>query len=38
MKLTEKELENIYKWVDAVPLSRKKKNIIRDFSDCSLLA
>jgi hypothetical protein len=38
MKLSEKELENIYMWIDMVPLSRKKKNIIRDFSDCSLLA
>lgn len=37
-KLTEKELEEIYSWVDAAPLSRPKKNIMRDFSDCSLLA
>jgi hypothetical protein len=38
MKLSEKELEKMYMWIDMVPLSRKKKNIIRDFSDGSLLA
>jgi len=29
----EKEIEQIYEWVDSIPLSRVKKNIARDFSD-----
>ena len=29
----EKEIEQIYEWVDSIPLSRVKKNISRDFSD-----
>ena len=36
--LTEEELEEVFTWVDGVPLTRPKKNINRDFSDCSLLA
>lgn len=31
-------LEQLYQWVDNVPLSKPKKNIMRDFSDCSLMA
>ena len=31
--LTEEELTEVYNWVDQVPLSRPKKNILRDFSD-----
>lgn len=27
------ELEDLYRWVDRVPLSRPKKNIGKDFSD-----
>lgn len=27
------ELEELYNWVDSIPLSRPKKNIARDFSD-----
>ena len=27
------QLEDIYKWIDEIPLSRPKKNIARDFSD-----
>lgn len=26
-------LNDLYHWIDAVPLSRPKKNIARDFSD-----
>ena len=32
------ELEELYNWVDQVPLNRKKKNIQRDFSDGSIIA
>ena len=28
----------MYNWVDEIPLSRPKKNIARDFSDCVLVA
>lgn len=27
------ELEELYKWLDGIKLSRTKKNITRDFSD-----
>lgn len=27
------ELEQLYTWIDSIPLSRPKKNIARDFSD-----
>jgi len=29
----DKSLEDLYSWVDAVPLSRPKKNLSRDFAD-----
>ena len=32
------ELQRLYAWVDEIPLSRPKKNIARDFSDCVLIA
>ena len=32
------ELDQIYSWIDQIPLSRPKKNIARDFSDGVLLA
>lgn len=32
--IDEEELQLVYQWVDSVPLSRPKKNITRDFSDC----
>jgi hypothetical protein len=38
VSLTEQELEEVFSWVDAVPTNRPKKNIYRDFSDCSLIA
>jgi len=36
--LSEDDLNNIYNWVDEVPLSRPKKNIARDFADGVLVA
>jgi hypothetical protein len=36
--LTEEQLRAIYTWIDAIPLSRPKKNMARDFSDGILLA
>lgn len=36
--LTEDELNEIYNWVDEIPLSRPKKNIARDFADGVLMA
>lgn len=27
------ELENLYQWIDRIPLTRPKKNIGKDFSD-----
>lgn len=35
--IDEEELQLVYQWVDSVPLSRPKKNIARDFSDCGEL-
>ncbi|CAL1542860.1 unnamed protein product [Lymnaea stagnalis] len=32
------ELENLYQWVDRIPLTRPKKNIGKDFSDAVLVA
>ena len=32
------QLDEIYTWLDNVPLTRPKKNIARDFSDCVLMA
>src|SRR4051794_25961846 len=37
-QLSEEELNQIYNWVDEIPLSRPKKNIARDFADGVLLA
>ena len=33
MDVREEELQDLYIWVDGIPLSRPKKNIARDFSD-----
>ena len=30
-------MQEVYNWVDEIPLSRPKKNIARDFSDCGKL-
>ena len=32
-QLDEEEMQQIYNWVDEIPLSRPKRNIARDFSD-----
>jgi len=37
-QLNEEQLRAIYAWIDAIPLSRPKKNIARDFSDGVMLA
>lgn len=37
-ELTDEQLRSIYAWIDAIPLSRPKRNIARDFSDGVLLA
>lgn len=34
----EADIVYIYEWIDKIPLSRKKRNIARDFSDGVLLA
>ena len=36
-RITEEEMQEVYNWVDEIPLSRPKKNIARDFSDCGKL-
>ena len=36
--LNEEQLQEVYHWVDEVPLSRAKRNIARDFSDGVLVA
>ena len=36
--INEEEMQEVYNWVDDIPLSRPKKNIARDFSDCVLIA
>ena len=33
-RISEEEMQEVYNWVDEIPLSRPKKNISRDFSDC----
>ncbi|KAI8906035.1 hypothetical protein EDD86DRAFT_211370 [Gorgonomyces haynaldii] len=37
-ELDEIEIQRLYAWIDAIPLSRSKKNIARDFSDGVLVA
>ncbi|XP_070212529.1 sperm flagellar protein 1-like isoform X3 [Littorina saxatilis] len=32
------ELENLYQWIDRIPLTRPKKNLAKDFSDGVLVA
>lgn len=38
MELSEEQFRALYAWIDAIPLSRPKRNIARDFSDGVLLA
>ena len=33
-RISEEEMQEVYNWVDEIPLSRPKKNIARDFADC----
>jgi hypothetical protein len=37
-QINEEEVQQVYEWVDKVPLSRGKKNIARDFADGVLIA
>lgn len=37
-ELTDEQYRELYVWIDAIPLSRPKRNIARDFSDGVLLA
>jgi uncharacterized protein YdiU (UPF0061 family) len=37
-ELTDEQLRSIYAWIDAIPLSRPKRNMARDFSDGVLVA
>ena len=37
-ELNDEQLRALYAWIDAIPLSRPKKNMARDFSDGVLLA
>ncbi|XP_063814705.1 sperm flagellar protein 1-like isoform X2 [Pseudophryne corroboree] len=37
-ELSEEQLQELYAWIDQVPLSRAKRNITRDFSDGVLVA
>ncbi len=34
----DERIQSVYEWVDAVPLSRPKRNINRDFSDACMIA
>jgi len=36
--LQEEHFQEVYLYVDAVQISKQKKNLNRDFSDCSLMA
>ena len=38
MQLNDKVLEDLYQWIDSLPLSRPKKRIERDFADGKLIA
>jgi CH-like domain in sperm protein len=37
-ELGDDELNELYTWIDSIPLSRPKKNIARDFSDGLMVA
>ncbi|XP_078491672.1 sperm flagellar protein 1-like [Ciona intestinalis] len=37
-QLDEESMQSLFAWIDDIPLSRKKKNITRDFSDGLLVA
>lgn len=38
IEIDEDELDELYEWIDKFTLSRKKRNIARDFSDGVLVA
>lgn len=38
MELDDRKLEDLYEWIDQIPLSRPKKRIERDFSDGCMVA
>ena len=38
MDFSEEQLIELYGWIDSIPLSRKKRNLVRDFSDAVLMA
>eukprot|EP00768_Dysnectes_brevis_P008357 gnl/Dysnectes_brevis/751_a824_3731.p1 GENE.gnl/Dysnectes_brevis/751_a824_3731~~gnl/Dysnectes_brevis/751_a824_3731.p1 ORF type:complete len:220 (+),score=31.95 gnl/Dysnectes_brevis/751_a824_3731:30-662(+) len=38
MSLDDKTRQNLYRWVDGIPLSRPKRNICRDFADGVMMA
>ncbi|PAA94639.1 hypothetical protein BOX15_Mlig017903g1 [Macrostomum lignano] len=37
-EIDDEVLQDLYAWIDQIPLSRPKKNIARDFSDGVLMA
>lgn len=37
-ELDEEQLTELYQWVDTIPLSRRRRNLARDFSDAVLMA
>eukprot|EP01041_Mallomonas_annulata_P004998 gene4998-9999_t len=37
-ELSDEQLRSLYAWIDAIPLTRPKRNITRDFSDGVMLA
>ncbi|KAK7493198.1 hypothetical protein BaRGS_00015535 [Batillaria attramentaria] len=37
-ELSEQELEELYTWIDGIPLTRPKRNIARDFADGVMVA
>ena len=38
IELLESQLHEVYVWIDQVSISKPKKNLNRDFSDCSCIA
>ena len=32
-EMSDEDFQNLYAWIDEIPLSRPKRNITRDFSD-----
>lgn len=38
LEISEEELQELYRWIDSVPLSKPKRSIARDFSDGLMMA